>query len=137
MASAWPSTGGALPQGAAGTNWYRTRFRLAVPKGQDATIGLAFGDTDVPRSAAHYRVLIFVNGWHMGQFIAHVGPQRIFPIPEGILDHRGDNVIALAITSDGASANAPEAVRLVTLQNRLGGVEVRTLAAPAIVSPAS
>jgi hypothetical protein len=134
---AWPSTGGALPQGAAGTNWYRTRFRLAVPKGQDATIGLAFGDTDVPRSAAHYRVLIFVNGWHMGQFIAHVGPQRIFPIPEGILDHRGDNVIALAITSDGASANAPEAVRLVTLQNRLGGVEVRTLAAPAIVSPAS
>ncbi|MGN6818731.1 MAG: beta-galactosidase [Sphingomonas sp.] len=115
---------------AAGTTWYRTHFDLAVPKGQDATIALAFGDTGVPRSSARYRLLIFVNGWNMGQFIAHVGPQRVFPIPEGILNHRGPNVVALAVTSDGAPGDALEAVKLVTLRNVLGGVPVRPVAAP-------
>ncbi|MEP7005402.1 MAG: beta galactosidase jelly roll domain-containing protein, partial [Sphingomonas bacterium] len=115
----------------AGTTWYRTRFDLAVPKGQDATIALAFGDTAMPRSPGRYRVLIFVNGWNMGQFIAHVGPQRVFPIPEGILNHRGANTVALAVTSDSAPGDALEAVRLVTLRNVAGGVPVRQVVAPA------
>lgn len=114
-----------------GTTWYRTRFSLDIPKGQDATIGLAFGDTGKPRSAARYRVLIFVNGWHMGQFIAHVGPQRVFPIPEGILNHRGANSIALAVTADGQPGNALEPVRLVAMRNVKGGLPVRMVSAPA------
>jgi beta-galactosidase GanA len=114
-----------------GTTWYRTRFTLDVPQGQDATIGVAFGDTSKPRSpGARYRVLLFVNGWAMGQFIAHVGPQRIFPVPEGILNHRGANSIALAVTSDGASGNALEDVKLVTLRNVRGGLPVAMVAAP-------
>lgn len=132
---AWRATGASLPQGGAGTNWYRTHVTLNVPRGQDATIGLAFGDTTKPRSTAQYRVLIFANGWNMGQFIAHVGPQRIFPLPQGILNHRGANTIALAVTSDGAPANAPENVRLVTMQNRRGGLEVAQVAAPASLAP--
>jgi hypothetical protein len=75
-------------------------------------------------------VLIFVNGWNMGQFIAHVGPQRVFPIPEGVLNHRGRNSIALAVTSDGAPGNALEQVKLVTLRNVRGGIPVRMVAAP-------
>jgi hypothetical protein len=113
-----------------GTTWYRNRFNLTVPKGQDATIALAFGDTESPRSAVKYRVLIFVNGWNMGQFIAHVGPQRVFPIPEGILNHHGTNHVALAVTSDGAPGDALEAVKLVTLHNVRGGVPVRMVPAP-------
>ncbi|MBC9032408.1 beta-galactosidase [Sphingomonas sp. JC676] len=116
----------------AGTTWYRTSFDLAVPKGQDATIGIALGDTSKPRSAsAAYRVLIFVNGWNMGQFIAHVGPQRIFPVPEGILNHRGRNTIALAVTSDGVAGDALEEVKLVTLRDVKGGLPVRMVPAPA------
>jgi beta-galactosidase GanA len=114
-----------------GTSWYRSRFKLAVPKGHDATIGIAFGDTTVPRSAARYRALVFVNGWNMGQFIAYVGPQRIFPIPEGILNHHSANTLALAVTSDGAPDNALEEVRLVTLRSVRGGLPVRMVAAPA------
>lgn len=113
-----------------GTTWFRTSFELAVPKGHDATIGLAFGDTTKPRSDARYRVLIFVNGWNMGQFIAHVGPQRIFPIPEGILNHRGVNRLALAVTSDGQPGNGLEEVKLVTLRNVRGGLPVRMVQAP-------
>ena len=114
----------------AGTRWYRTAFDLAVPKGQDATIGVSFGDPNVPRSSRAYRVLIFVNGWNMGQFVAHVGPQRTFPIPEGVLNHRGRNTLALAVTSDGAPGNALEEVKLVTMRNVLGGVPVWMVAAP-------
>jgi beta-galactosidase GanA len=114
-----------------GTSWYRARFGLDVPKGQDATVGLVFGDTGTPRSTARYRVLIFVNGWNMGQFIAHVGPQRVFPIPEGILNHRGANSIALAVTSDGQPGNVLEPVRLVTMRNVKGGLNVRMVPAPA------
>ena len=113
-----------------GTTWYRSHFALAVPKGQDATIAVAFGDTATPRSTARYRALVFVNGWNMGQFIAHVGPQRVFPIPEGILDHRGANTIALAVTSDGAPGDVLEPVKLVTLRNVRGGVPVSPVAAP-------
>lgn len=114
-----PDTGA----GAAGTRWYRTGFDLAVPKEDDATIGIAIGDPSVPRSIGKdYRVLIFVNGWNMGQFIANVGPQRVFPIPEGVLNHRGHNVVALAVTSDGSAANGLEAVRLVTMRNVRGGI---------------
>lgn len=113
-----------------GTSWYRTDFTLSVPKGQDATIGVSFGDASKPRSPVRYRVLIFVNGWNMGQFIAHVGPQRTFPIPEGILHHRGKNHIALAVTSDGQPGDALESVRLVTLHTVKGGLPVQMVAAP-------
>ncbi|MGP7795412.1 beta-galactosidase [Sphingomonas sp. CLY1604] len=108
-----------------GTTWYRSRFTLALPKEQDATIAVAFGDTTVPRSVARYRALLFVNGWNMGQFIAHVGPQRVFPIPEGVLNHHGPNTIALAVTSDGAPGDVLEPVKLVTLRNVRGGIPVR------------
>ena len=107
---------------AAGTRWYRTRFDLAVPRGHDTTLGLSFGDPSVPRSPGAYRVLIFVNGWNMGQFVANVGPQRVFPIPEGVLDHHGSNVIALAVTSDGGQGNGIEPVRLVNLRTVRGGL---------------
>ncbi len=118
----------------AGTSWYRTRFDLNVPKGQDATIGVQFGDASVPRSPVDYRVLVFVNGWHMGQFIAHVGPQRTFVIPEGVLNHRGRNVVSLAVTSDGKPGNALEGVKLVTMRNVRGGVPVRMVNAPSVLA---
>ena len=116
---------------AAGTRWYRTSFVLGVPRGEDATIGLSFGDPSVPRSPGKaYRVLIFVNGWNMGQFVSNVGPQRVFPLPEGILNHHGRNTLALAVTSDGEAANTLEEVKLVTLRNMRGGIPVRMVAAP-------
>jgi len=113
---------------APGPYWLRTAFKLDLPADHDVQLGLAFGDTALPRSPdAQYRVLIFVNGWHMGQFIAHVGPQRVFPIPPGVLDPRGENTLALVVTSDGASANAPEDIRLVPLRSARGGVPLQVL----------
>ena len=115
-----PTRPGAPPPGP-GTYWLRTRIKLALPQGHDVQLGLAFGDTSRPRSDRENRVLIFINGWNMGQFIAHVGPQRVFVIPPGILDPQGVNSIALAVTTDGQPGNALEPVHLVTLRAVRGG----------------
>jgi beta-galactosidase GanA len=113
---------------APGTYWLRTSFRLDLPKGHDIQLGLAFGDSSRPRSERENRALIFVNGWNMGQFIAHTGPQRVFVIPPGILDPNGENTIALAVTTDGKAANALEPVKLVTLRAARGGVALEKMA---------
>ena len=82
-----------------------------MPAGHDASLGLTIGDPAVPRSGGHYRALIFVNGWNMGQYIADVGPQHTFVLPTGILNPNGRNTLALAVTSDGGAGNALEKVR--------------------------
>jgi beta-galactosidase GanA len=114
-----------------GTSWYRTTFDVNAPKGHDVTLGLQFGDPTIPRSpTAKYRVLIFVNGWNMGQFIAHVGPQRTFMLPPGIVNMAGKNTLALAVTSDGAPGDALEEVKLVTMRNVRGGIPISLVPAP-------
>jgi beta-galactosidase GanA len=111
----------------AGTVWYRTQFDLAVPPGHDASLGLSIGDPSKLRSPGTYRVLIFVNGWNMGQFIAHVGPQRTFVLPDGILNPRGRNTLALAVTGDGRPGSALESVALTNLATVRGGVPVEIM----------
>ncbi|GAA2533928.1 beta-galactosidase [Winogradskya humida] len=105
----------------AGTSWYRTTFDLHVPTGHDASLALTIGDPSVPRSGGHYRALIFVNGWNMGQYIADVGPQHTFVLPTGVLRPNGRNTIALAVTSDGGPSNALEAIHLTNLATVRGG----------------
>ena len=118
-------TGDAPP--APGTYWLRTSFDLDLPKGHDIQLGLAFGDVTRPRSERENRALIFVNGWNMGQFIAHIGPQRTFVIPPGILNPSGANTIALAVTTDGKAGNALEPVKLVNLRTARGGVPLEIM----------
>lgn len=112
---------------APGTYWLRTTFDLDLPRGHDIELGLAFGDTTRPRSERENRALIFVNGWNMGQFIAHVGPQRTFAIPPGILNPNGANTIALAVTTDGKAENALEPAKLVNLRTARGGVPLEIM----------
>jgi beta-galactosidase GanA len=114
----------------AGTSWYRTDFALRIPAGEDASIGLTIGDPAVPRSGGEYRVLIFLNGWNVGQYIGDVGPQHTFVLPTGILDPRGRNTLALAVTSDGGAGDALESVRLTDLGTVRGGVPVPLVSSP-------
>ena len=129
--ASWAKADMAATKPYAGTTWYRSSFDLALPKDHDVTLGLSIGDPDKPRSPnKRYRVLIFVNGWHMGQFIAHVGPQRTFVLPNGIVDPQGKNTIALAVTSDGAPGDALEEVKLVNMRTVRGGIPVARVPAP-------
>ncbi len=98
---------------APGVAWYRTTFQLALPSDQDVPVGLRF--TDDP--SRHYRVLIFVNGWNVGQYINDLGPQRVFTLPQGILRHQGDNTIALAVWSADGSTGGLGQLSLEALGN--------------------
>jgi hypothetical protein len=66
----------------------------------------------------------------MGNFISHIGPQRTFVLPPGVLNANGDNTIALAVTTDGQPENALEPVKLVTMRAVRGGVPVTPVAQP-------
>jgi beta-galactosidase GanA len=109
-----------------GVVWYRTAFRLAVDPGTDASIGLTL--TDDPGRA--YRVQIFLNGWNMGQYINDVGPQHTFVLPNGVLDTRGENTLALAVLCDGTTPSGPGAVELTLLGRASGGVPVTRVDSP-------
>jgi hypothetical protein len=116
----------------AGTSWYRTQFTLAVPAADDASIGITIGDPTVRASGGAYRVLLFVNGWNMGQYIANIGPQHTFVIPNGILNPRGTNTLALAVTSNGGAGNALEKVVLTNLGTTRGGAPLSLVSSPGI-----
>jgi len=98
---------------APGVAWYRTTFRLDLPRDQDVPVGLRF--TDDP--ARHYRALIFVNGWNVGQYVNDLGPQRVFTLPQGILRHQGENTIALAVWSADATTGGLGQLSLEALGN--------------------
>ncbi|ESQ76146.1 beta-galactosidase [Asticcacaulis sp. AC402] len=115
---------------APGTYWLRTNFNLDLPKDHDTQIGLVMGDPSVQRTTNRTRILIFVNGWHVGNFIAHVGPQKTFILPPGILNGNGSNTLTFAVTTDGKPQNAPEPVKLVVLRNVRGGVPVEPVPQP-------
>jgi glycosyl hydrolase family 35/beta-galactosidase-like protein len=124
----WPTVrlpaAGAIP----GTAWYRTSFRLAVPAPDDASLGLT-----IAPSKGDYRALIFLNGWNMGQYIARVGPQHTFVLPAGVLDPRGVNTLAIAVTSNGGPGNGLARVSLTNLGTVAGGVPVALVNSPGYV----
>ena len=126
----WTRTSVPASTAMSGTAWYRTTFRLHIPTVDDASLGITIGDPSTPRSTADYRALIFVNGWNMGQYIADVGPQHTFVIPNGVLNPDGTNTLAIAVTSDGGAGNGLEKVSLTNLGTVRGGVPVQMDRAP-------
>lgn len=126
----WATTTVPAATAMSGTSWYRTTFSLDVPAADDASLGLTIGNPSQPRSSANYRALIFVNGWNVGQYIANVGPQHTFAIPNGVLNPQGDNTLAIAVTSNGGAGNGLENVSLVNLGTVRGGVPVTMDQAP-------
>ncbi len=76
-----------------GVSWYRTTADLRLPAGQDTSVGLAVDDDPAHR----YRAQIFVNGWMVGNYVNYLGPQHVFPVPNGILRTDGRNTIAIAV----------------------------------------
>jgi beta-galactosidase GanA len=109
-----------------GVAWYRTTFRLQVPPGVDASLGLAISDDP----AKSYRAQIFLNGWNVGQYVNNVGPQHTFVLPAGILDPRGENTLAIAVLADGRTAGGLGDVTLANLGTAAGGVPIRPVDSP-------
>ncbi|CAL9534859.1 hypothetical protein SUDANB6_04132 [Streptomyces sp. enrichment culture] len=122
----WEET--AFPRGdrRQGVTWYRTTFRLSVPRDVDASVGLVLDD-DPGRA---YRVQVFLNGWNMGEYVNDAGPRHPVALPGGILRTRGANTLALAVLADGTTPCGPGEVRLTLLGAAAGGVPVTPVESP-------
>ncbi|GAA1883676.1 beta-galactosidase [Lapillicoccus jejuensis] len=106
----WASTTLPTSDTRAGVSWYRTTTTLALPKGQDTSVGLTIADDP----SRHYRAELFVNGWMVGNYVNDLGPQHSFPVPNGILDTRGRNTIAIAVWNLDGSTGGLGAVSLTS-----------------------
>lgn len=92
---------------APGVGFYTAQLDLDIPSGWDVPLYFTFGNNTAPPPA--YRVQLYVNGYQFGKYVNNVGPQTSFPVPEGILNYRGTNWIALSLwaqESDGAKLDS-------------------------------
>jgi hypothetical protein len=59
------------------------------------------------------------------KFSNGIGPQRRFPVPEGIFNHRGENTVAIsiwALEEDGATPESIELVAGMAVQSGYGEI---------------
>lgn len=104
-----------------GIGFYTAQFDLDLPKGWDVPLYFNFGNNT---QAA--RAQLYVNGYQYGKFTGNVGPQTSFPVPEGILNYRGTNYVALslwALESDGAKLGSFELSYTTPVLTGYGDVE--------------
>jgi len=84
-----------------GVTAYRSTFDLSFPENLD--VPLAFDLELGKEGEGAYRVLIYVNGWQFGRFANTIGPQVSYPIPQGVLDHHGQNEVLIMFWALGTS----------------------------------
>ncbi|KAJ6443892.1 beta-galactosidase [Purpureocillium lavendulum] len=78
-----------------GVAFYTGMFTLNLPADKyDIPLSVVFGTA---QGAKPYRAILYVNGFQFGKLASNIGPQTEFPVPEGIIDHRGDNWIGIAV----------------------------------------
>lgn len=108
----------------AGIGFYTAKFNLNIPAGWDVPLYFNFANHTAPPSA--YRVQLYVNGYQFGKYVNNIGPQTSFPVPQGILNYRGTNWIALslwALESDGARLDGFDLVHATPVKTGFVGVE--------------
>ncbi|KAF9890344.1 hypothetical protein FE257_006010 [Aspergillus nanangensis] len=106
-----------------GIGFYTTSFDLDIPKGWDVPLYFNFGNSTMPPA---YRVQLYVNGYQFGELISNIGPQTSYPVPEGILNHRGTNWVAVslwALESEGAKLESFEMVNTTPILSGMDEVK--------------
>ncbi|KAG6117237.1 hypothetical protein E4U14_007998 [Claviceps sp. LM454 group G7] len=99
----------------AGIMYYTAKMPLRLPaEDYDTPLSFVFTNSTAAATAqdgsggGDYRAILYVNGFQFGKYASNIGPQTEFPVPEGILDYKGDNWIGLAVWSlDGTGARVP------------------------------
>jgi len=100
-----PSTGIAK----AGVTAYRTTFDLNLPSGSDIPVALKLS----LNPSSNFRSVIYINGWQFGRFNSKDGPQDTFPLPEGILNHNGENTLLVTLWSLNANGTKMGDIELI------------------------
>ncbi|UZP39343.1 hypothetical protein NXS19_007159 [Fusarium pseudograminearum] len=87
-----------------GVAFYTANLKLNLPS-DNFDIPLSFEFKNNTVSTGSYRALLYVNGFQYGRYVSHVGPQSVFPVPEGVFNYRGDNWIGLGLWALDKGAN--------------------------------
>lgn len=80
----------------AGIRFYSTTFDLDVPTGYTVPLALDFGEGNIS-NICPVRVSMWVNGYQMGKYVSNIGPQTLFPAPEGVWNYQGSNTVAVQV----------------------------------------
>ncbi|KAK6412301.1 hypothetical protein LTR95_017993 [Oleoguttula sp. CCFEE 5521] len=88
-----------------GLAFYSATFDLDLPSGYDIPLSISFANStsDAYKAAngtarpAAYRCQLFVNGYQFGKYVHNVGPQDVFPVPQGIWNYQGSNTLAVSL----------------------------------------
>jgi hypothetical protein len=128
----WKSSKGPVADGisAPGIGFFATEFDLNLPTDWDIPVSFTFSNgtsansTGSGSSKQAYRVQLYVNGWQYGKYVSNIGPQTNFPVPEGILNYRGTNYLAVSLWGLDAGATKIEGLELAVDGEVWGGVEV-------------
>jgi len=133
--SSWQSTTGALSVSGPGIEFYETTFDLNMPSGYDIPLSVSFGNitegneytfSNGTARPPRYRCLIFVNGYQFGKYVRNIGPQDVFPVPEGIWNFQGKNTLAINVWSAEEEGVTVKGLQLVTgpvIQTALGKIQ--------------
>ena len=106
---------------AAGVALFTTSFSLAIPIAYDIPLSVSFGAVD----GGAFRAQLFVNGYQFGKFLSNIGPQVLFPVPNGVLNANGENDVAITVWAlEGAvKINDLKLVPTQIVQTGYGAVE--------------
>jgi beta-galactosidase len=122
----------------AGVGFYTASFRLSIPSGWDVPMSVVFSNSSLNDSGngrGNYRCQLYINGYQFGKYsksasghgsmvqitqpanlnfaVNNLGPQTAFPVPEGILNHEGENYIALTVWAQDKLGAALEGLKLL------------------------
>jgi beta-galactosidase GanA len=125
LPDSWASRG--VP---AGIGWYRTTFRLSLPKHSYVPVDVQIGQAAPGAGTADYRAFIYVNGWLIGRYVNNVGPQHQFYVPAGILNDDGYNTIAIADWGLDSTTGGLDQVSLVAIGDQATSLSVAPVASP-------
>lgn len=98
----------------AGVRFYRGTLPLDVLRGVDVSLAFRFRPQDGDKLG--YRVLLFVNGWQYGRYYPSIASEDTFPVPAGVLNYGGENVVGLAVWAleeEGARVDVEIVVRYI------------------------
>ena len=123
-----PSAGLSAP----GVAFYATNFKLDMPAGYDIPLSFSFANSTSNATygtslATAYRAQLYVNGYQFGKYVHNIGPQDVFPVPEGIFNYHGNNYVALslwALEEGGATVDGFKLVAGHPIQSGYGPVEL-------------
>ena len=116
----------------AGVTFYSAKFQLDLPTGYDIPLAFQFTNaTNSGSSIMNYRSQLYVNGYDFGKYINNIGPQTLFPVPEGILNYHGVNTVGLSLWALDAGGAKIDDIQLISTGNGL----LQTAYGPVELSP--